>query len=455
MTSADWRPSVRTQVTVVAAVVVAVALVVGAAVVAVLSRRALVADAQGQLVDRIDEIVVQIDSGLLEPILEPTGNEIGQVQVIDAAGEVVAATPGLALGARLDVVERPPLGQQRQVTVLGDDIAARSGEHYRVVVRTVGSPAGPVAVYAVTSLHAAETAEGRLRDWLLVLVPGLVAVAALLTYRMVGRALAPVEAMRQAVDRIEATDLSGRVTAAATDDEIARLGETLNRMLARLEESATRQKLFAAAASHELRSPLSAIRTELEVSLAYPDRTDWPRVADDVLVEVDRLEALSRDLRLLTASRAVSVTALAPVDLAALVGAEVDRRAPGLPSSVTVTRRLAPVTVAADAEGLTRVVRNLLDNAERHARSSIEVATGTDADGSPWLAVANDGEPVPEGERERIFEPFWRLDEARTLDAGGSGLGLAIARSVMESHGGSLAVEPGGARFVARFAAPV
>ncbi|MEZ5408632.1 MAG: HAMP domain-containing sensor histidine kinase [Acidimicrobiales bacterium] len=464
-TPADWRPSVRTQVTVVAAVVVAVALVVGAAVVAVLARRALTADAEGQLVDRIDEIVDLIDEGLLIPILPPTGKEIGQVQVIDAAGQVVAATPGLALGARLDVVEPPGLGGERHVTVAGDDIGARSGERYVVAVRTVDSPAGPVAVYAVTSLHAADKAEERLREWLLLLVPVLVAVAALLTHRVVGRALAPVEAMRQAVDRIEATDLSERVTPAATDDEIARLGETLNRMLARLEESATGQKLFAAAASHELRSPLSAIRTELEVSLAYPDRTDWPRVADDVLVEVHRLEELSRDLRLLTASRSGSgsgsglAAVRAPIDLAALVGAEVERRNGGDPvadqgDGPAYVPRLEPVTAVADVDGVTRVVRNLLDNAERHARSRIEVGTGADADGSPWLAVANDGEPVPETERERIFEPFWRLDEARTLDAGGSGLGLAIARSVMVAHGGSLTVDPGGARFVARFPRP-
>jgi len=177
-------------------------------------------------------------------------------------------------------------------------------------------------------------------------------------------------------------------------------------------------------------------------------------VADDVLVEVNRLEELSRDLRLLTASRTGAPGALTPVDLAALVRAEVDRRIPGLRPSVTVTRCLEQVTLSADVDGLTRVVRNLLDNAERHTRSSIEVATGTDTDGSPWLAVANDGEPVPETERERIFEPFWRLDEARTLDAGGSGLGLAIARSVMVSHGGSLTVDPGGARFVARFPRP-
>ena len=122
-------------------------------------------------------------------------------------------------------------------------------------------------------------------------------------------------------------------------------------------------------------------------------------------------------------------------------------------------RALEPVTVAADADALTRVVRNLLDNAERHARSRIEVATGHDGSG-PWLAVSNDGEAVPEAERERIFDPFWRLDEARTLDAGGSGLGLAIARSIMVSHDGSLTVSPWsagadsgatGARFLARF----
>ena len=111
--------------------------------------------------------------------------------------------------------------------------------------------------------------------------------------------------MRAEVDRIEAADLSGRVHAGSSDDEIANLGLTLNRMLDRLEEASSRQQLFAAAASHELRSPLSTIRTELEVGLAYPDRAEWPKVAEDSLIEIARLEELTRDLRMLTRSRSM------------------------------------------------------------------------------------------------------------------------------------------------------
>jgi signal transduction histidine kinase len=449
----EWKPSVRTQVTVGATVVVIVALVVAAALVAVRTRQALADDVDAQLVDRVTEVEVLIQQNRLTAVLEPTGLETGQVQVFDVDGGIVALTPGLAGGSRLNVVPPPAPGVTTHVTVEGDRLGAQPEQHYRIVARTVDSPAGPLAVYALTSLAGPEAAEHHLRDSLLFGVPAMAAVAGLLTHRVVGRALAPVESMRREVDRIEATDLSGRVAAPATDDEIARLGETLNRMLARLEESVSRQQLFAAAASHELRSPLSAIRTELEVSLTYPDRAEWPQVASDVLIEVNRLENLSRDLRILTTSQVVTGSSLIRFDLAAVLRNELDRRQ--VERDLIFTSQLAGAEVTADLDAVTRVVRNLLDNAERHARHQIAVSAGSDAEGS-WFSVANDGAPVPELERERIFEPFLRLDEARTLDAGGSGLGLAIARSIMASHGGSLALvtTAEGPSFLARFPSP-
>lgn len=431
----------------------AVALVVGAFAAAGLLRRALTSDAQSLLVDRVDEVEALISEGILSRLLEPTGREVGQVQVVDSAGGVVAFTPGLALTTRLDVITAPLVGQESTATVDGKSIGGVPGQQYRVVARTVPSALGPLTIYAVTTLDAAHKAERYLRNALLIGLPLQVALAAWLISRVVARALAPVDAMRAEVDRIEAADLSGRVRAGSSDDEIANLGLTLNRMLDRLEEASSRQQLFAAAASHELRSPLSTIRTELEVGLAYPDRAEWSKVAEDSLIEVARLEELTRDLRILTRSRSMQAAAAQPIELSDVVASEVALRRPD--RGVRYRTDLMPARVAADPDAVVRVVRNLFDNAQRHAATQIVVMVATDANGVT-LRVINDGRSIPETERERIFEPFMRLDEARSLDIGGSGLGLAIARSIMGALGGTIAavaVEHG-AEFTATFPPP-
>jgi signal transduction histidine kinase len=198
---------------------------------------------------------------------------------------------------------------------------------------------------------------------------------------------------------------------------------------------------------------LSTIRTELEVGLAYPDRAEWPRVAEDSLIEVARLEDLTRDLRMLTRSRAMQASAAVPIEFSDVVAAEVALRRPE--RAIRYESSLAPASLTADPDAVVRVVRNLFDNAERHAASEITVDVSND-DGDIVLTVANNGPEIPEEERERIFEPFMRLDEARSLDIGGSGLGLAIARSIMTALGGSIvavAVDRG-AEFRASFPAP-
>ena len=431
----------------------AVALVVGALAASNLLRRTLASDAESQLVDRVDEVQLLIDNRQLTRVLTPTGREVGQVQILDANGDVVAVTPGLAGTTRLDVIEKPPVGEQTAATVDGASIGGIPGQQYRMVVRTVASAVGPLTVYAVTSLDSADRAQRDLRNSLIIGVPLLVVLAAWLIYRVVTRALAPVDAMRAEVDRIEAADLSGRVEAGSSDDEIANLGLTLNRMLDRLEQESRRQQLFAAAASHELRSPLSTIRTGLEVGLAYPDRAEWTKVAEDSLIEVARLEELTRDLRMLTRSRSMQASAAVPIELSEVVASEVALRRPE--REIRYVTSLAPAHLAADPDAIVRVVRNLFDNAERHATSEIRVVVAPDPNGTV-LTVANDGPAIPEEERERIFEPFMRLDEARSLDVGGSGLGLAIARSIMTALGGSIVAEAvdHGAEFKASFPAP-
>ncbi len=460
MARLDPRLSVRARVTAGATLVLAAALVVAGLVANHLLQRALLADIDASLARRLDEVTALTVEGELTAVLVPTGQDLAQLQVLDGSGRLIATTPGLADTVRLDIIEAPPAGRDVRTTVDGARIGGPPGDDYRLVARTVAVGSQPFTIYAVTSLATAVRAQSHLRLGLAVGLPLVVALGGWLIWWVTGRALAPVDAMRAEVDQIQATDLSRRVQPAGGDSEIGRLGATLNRMLDRLGEAADRQRLFAASASHELRSPLSAIRTELEVGLAYPDRADWPKIAGDSLVEVDRLEALARDLRTLT--RPVPPpTAERRCDLWAVVTDEVGRRRPA--RGVRYAVRGSGAVVAVDEATVAQVVRNLFDNAERHATTGIVVAV-TDADGGEGhdarrgrvtLSVANDGPPISADRREQIFEPFTRLDEARSLDAGGSGLGLAIARSVLHAVGGTLVAADvdHGAQFLATFPA--
>ncbi|MGZ4722850.1 MAG: sensor histidine kinase [Ilumatobacteraceae bacterium] len=443
------RWTLRRRITLGATVTLTIILAVVAFAGAALLRRALAGEAQSLLLDRVDEVQSLINDGLLSPVLAPTGRDVDQVQVIDIGGNVVAVTPGLAGTTRLDVIPEPAIGQQTTALVDGGRIDRQEGEEYRVVARTVDTDSGPLTIYGVTSLLAAHHAEDYFRNGFLIALPLLVGVSAWMISKAVGRALAPVAAMRAEVDRIEATDLSGRVATDTSDDEIGKLGHTRNRRLGRLEDAGTERKLYAAAASHELRSPLSAIRTDLEVGLAFPERAEWPRIATDSLIELARLERLSQDLRMLTGSTSMRSVSR-PLNLGRLVAAEVAERRP--PTSVAYRTHIDEATVSADTDGVVRVVRNLLDNAERHARSEICVDVSRAAEGVT-LSVCNDGEPIAPADRERIFDPFTRLDEARSLDTGGSGLGLAIARALAAGWEGTLnaADRAVGAAFVAWF----
>jgi signal transduction histidine kinase len=208
-------------------------------------------------------------------------------------------------------------------------------------------------------------------------------------------------------------------------------------MLARLEASADAQARFVADASHELRSPVATIRTLNEVGAARPTSTDWPAVTDEVLVEVHRLERLVDDLLLLARPRTGTSREVEVVDLGLVVGEEA-ARARRVPVSAAIARG---VMVTGHPDRLARAVRNLLDNAERHAVA--EVAVEVVAIGERGVVtVRDDGDGIPEQERERVFGRFVRLEEARSRDGGGSGLGLAIARHLVEAHGGHVRVGP-------------
>lgn len=289
---------------------------------------------------------------------------------------------------------------------------------------------------------------------LLVAVPVLVLLIAALTWLIVGRALRPVETIRREVEAIGPNELHRRVADPGVDDEVGRLAGTMNGMLARLEASALAQRRFISDASHELKSPLASIRQHAELAHSYPDRIETAELVEVVLAESERLQDIVESLLLLTRfDEGATIAHPAPVDLDDLALADARRlRDRGV---VVDTAGVGPGRVDGDERMLTRAVRNLTDNAARHAASRIAVAVST-RDDQVVLTVDDDGDGIPAADRDRVLERFVRLDGGRARDAGGSGLGLAIVAEVVRAHGGRLLVEEsplGGARFTARFPA--
>ncbi|MDT7801547.1 MAG: hypothetical protein QOI78_4980 [Actinomycetota bacterium] len=274
-------------------------------------------------------------------------------------------------------------------------------------------------------------------------VPAVAVLIGVIAWFAVSRSLRPVEAIRAEVAEIGAHDLGRRVPAPGSADEIARLAETMNSMLARLDDAVTRQSRFTSDASHELRTPLASMRTQLEVLLAHPDRLDWRAACENALLDVTRLQDLVADLVLLGRLDA-GPDRLDPVALADVVEAAVGGR-DGRDVHVEISG--TPV-VRGHRSRLERLVRNLLDNAERHAASRVMVEVSV-VDGQAVLAVGDDGPGIPEADRERVFDRFVRLDDGRARDDGGAGLGLAIVADIARAHGGTAEVEYG-SRFVVR-----
>jgi signal transduction histidine kinase len=327
----------------------------------------------------------------------------------------------------------------RDVAIRGE-VAAR---------RTVDTPSGEVTVTVAAPVdqevaRSLDAVRGALRIGLPLLV-GLVALAAWWT---AGRALRPVERLRAEADAISASTLHRRVSEPGTGDEVHRLSRTMNAMLERLEGAVTRQRQFVADASHELRNPVAAMRTDLEAALCEGDRADWPTVAREVLAEEARVEALIGDLLVLAAEdEGVATLPGTDVDLNALAAAEARRGRNVQVSSAPDSDR---VVVVGSHRQLERALANLVDNAERHADSQVRISTTNQA-GWAQLWVDDDGPGIPAADRDRVFERFTRLDDSRARDQGGSGLGLAMVRSIVTRHRGSVWAEQsplGGARFI-------
>ena len=277
-------------------------------------------------------------------------------------------------------------------------------------------------------------ARNTVRKALLLGGPLLLAVVGAVTWRIVGRALRPVEDIRGEVERISARELDRRVPNVPGDDEIARLAATMNHMLDRLQTSQERQRRLVSDASHELRSPVAAIRQHAEVAGRHPEAMRVDELATAVLDETDRLQGLLEDLLVLARLDEGGGSAAAEVDLDDIVLREAARLRQ-MTTIVVDTSGVAAGRVYGSVAALERVVRNLTENAARYARERIAVGLAQ-ADGCVIITVEDDGPGVAPPDRERVFERFVRLDESRGRGTGGAGLGLAIVREVAASHGG-------------------
>ncbi|HEY8171173.1 MAG TPA: ATP-binding protein, partial [Candidatus Limnocylindria bacterium] len=283
-------------------------------------------------------------------------------------------------------------------------------------------------------------------------LPILLILLAGLTWFVVGRALSPVEQMRREMDAISATELHLRIERPAADDEIGRLAHTMNRMLDRLEQASARQRQLVADTSHELRSPIASIRQQVEVALAHPEHAAVGPMSASILADTERLQALVDDLLVLARAdeRRLDLHS-GDVDLDDLVLAE-GRRLRELTSKEIDLSGVAAARTTGDEGALRRIVRNLADNAVRHATSTIALSVRPVG---AWavLAVDDDGSGIAPTDRTRVFERFVRLDDARGRDTGGAGLGLAIVDELVRAHGGEASVGDsalGGARFEVR-----
>jgi signal transduction histidine kinase len=386
-------------------------------------------------------VAIDLREERLPSPIPPDPGGITLIQVVDSNGRIVNATPA-ARQVRLSSARPSAVEQFR------DAVVCRPGHRCQLVhaIRVALSQTHTVLyVYAARDVPAI-LRPGALELLTVTLVTLLVACAAGITWKFVGRTLAPVEGIRTQLAEISATDLTRRVPEPHGDDEIARMARTANATLDRLERLVTRQRQFTADASHELRTPVAGLRANLEDALMYPDDTELEVTLGAALRDTERIEAIITDLLLLARIGTAGATVQERVDLAHLVATEVRGR------EADIRTNLAPgVVVAGVPTQLGRLLDNLLDNAQRYAKSMIEVEVRRDADEAK-LVVADDGPGILMDDRELVFRRFTRLDTARGRGAGGTGLGLAIARDIALAHGGTLRVEDStrGARFVLR-----
>jgi len=425
----------------VSALVVLVAFTLaGAGLVAVLYE-SLLAGVDDAAAGRVRSIAAALQSNSLSGLdtaLLATDQHVVAIQLIAPDGRVVARS-GSAGTTPLVPVTEFDFNLRRGMP---DDAVAN--DDMRVSGQRVSTPTGDYTVLVGGGSEAAEASARTVAVLLACGAPIIVAVAAGASYRLVRRSLQSVDAIRARVAEISTSDLTERVPVPASRDEISALAITMNEMLARIEAGHRAQKQFVSDASHELRSPLATFISGLELAEIHPELLDVELAVNTLLPEAQRMQTLIEDLLLLARADEQSLLLrkeeVALDELAEDEVARVRREA-----GCAIETEISPARLTGDPAAITRVMRNLVDNAVRHANSRVAIDVRS-LTGSAVLTVSDDGPGIAPFERTRVFERFVRLDSDRSRDVGGAGLGLAIVAEVVAAHGGTVAVDdrPGG-----------
>ncbi|MGW5241098.1 sensor histidine kinase [Monashia sp. NPDC004114] len=439
------RLSLRARLLLVGLVGVAGALLIGGVLMYAVLTGSLSRSVEGAARSSAEQVALLVGAGRVPDPVPVSGAQV--LQVLDSQGRVVS---GSVTADRLTPLVTP---EELRQALAGESVVvpgSRSGLAGRLQVAAVDArpEGGNGTAYSVVA--AAPTADieqsARTLRWLLLAIfPLLLAALALIAWRVIGAALAPVEALRRGAERIdESSSDTERLPVPPTDDEVSALAATLNAMLDRIATARRKQRAFVADAAHELRSPLASMRTQLEVAQRLGEGGDVPA---DVLPDVERLSAVVNDLLLLArADDAATATGRrdVTVDVAALL-VQVHGRYAAARVPVRVAPGLASRSVNArvDEDDLVRALVNLVDNGVRHARTAV-VLDATAVGHRVEASVTDDGSGIPVADRERVFDRFTRLDEGRDRDSGGTGLGLPITRALVRRWGGDVRLEEAG-----------
>jgi heavy metal sensor kinase len=368
------------------------------------------------------------DSGLgLHPPLPESGGTFAQI--LDPQGRIEDSTPGHGARALLTSSEIERALQRQIVVGRRDDT--------RVLAQPLGTSPPGVLVVGV-SLAQRDRALRTLDEFLFIGGPILLVLTCLAGYVLTAGALAPVERMRAQAARISGARRDDRLPVPAARDELHRLGDTLNQMLARLEEAMSRERAFVADAGHELRTPLSILKLEFDLALSGDrSREELEQRLRSAAEEVDRLANLAEDLLVIArADQGLLPVEKRPVEVQHVLGAVTDRIA-GAAQARGRTLTAEPtdgLVVSADPARLEQALTNMVANALRHGDGPI-VLTAREHNGHVELHVLDEGKGFRPEFLPRAFERFSRADPARSQ--GGAGLGLSIVRAIAEAHGGA------------------
>lgn len=435
------RIGVRGRSVMVAVAVVLVALLIGGTALILTLEASIEQTAEANAQARAAEVVALLSTEgptATEEAISGRTRSNSVVQVLDADGTVIQASSRDVAEDPLSA-QRPAVGDYTSAEVDLDTEHGPGGE-WTVVTTALELDDTTYYVQAAVPIGIQRATIQTVTLFLLAGTPLLLGAVAVAVWMLVGRALRSVESIRTTVANIDAQRLTQRIAVPRTRDEIAALATTMNTMLDRLQASDRAQRAFVSDASHELRSPLATLTTAGELAVtASPERQ--AALLATMNAEAARLRGLVENLMTLARADAQDL-AVHPVDidLDDLLAAEAHRLR--LTGTVGVDLDITPARVVGDQQRLQQALRNVIDNAIRNARTSVRLTLTTTAS-EAVLWVDNDGPPVPEVDRDRIFERFVRLDEARTRDHGGSGLGLAITRATMRAHHGDAAVVDG------------